>query len=144
LLRTGFGPDAASIQAIVDQNRADLGTLNRNVVGWLGTGRRAINWDALPNLFAALHGLPSNFLNNNSPRGPVFRTPGTAVQVSDDSSNPANTPARFANTNPTYAKIVRDFNPEWVFSPIGSNIVDLTFFVFGTGIPALPRGLGAI
>lgn len=144
LVRTGSGADAASIQAVVDQYRTDLGDLNPNMVGSLGTGRREINWDGVPDAFAAPNDLPGNFFNSNSPRGAVLSTPGTAVQVSADDDNPTSTPPRFANINPTYADIFKLFSPQRLFSPIGSNIVDLYFFVPGTDTPAVTRGFGAV
>ena len=51
--RSAVGANAAAIQAAVDQFRADLGTLNANVVGSLPSGRREINWDGVPDEFAA-------------------------------------------------------------------------------------------
>ncbi len=143
-VRTGFGPDAASIQAVVDQYRNDLGALNPNVLGSLGSGRREINWDGVPDSFSAPNDLPSNFFNSNSPRGAVFSTPGTSVQVSADSDNPTSTPPRFANINPTYSAIFQPFSQQRLFSPIGSNIVDLTFFIPGSATPAVTRGFGAV
>ena len=78
LVRTGFGPDAASIQSVVDQYRTDLGTvLNPNVAGSFGSGRREINWDGVPRLvFRSLMIYRVTFFNSNSPRGAVFSTPG--------------------------------------------------------------------
>ncbi len=144
LVRTGFGPDAASIQSVVDQYRTDLGTLNPNIAGSVGSGRREINWDGVPDSFSAPNDLPSNFFNSNSPRGAVLSTPGTSVQVSADDDNPTATAPLFANINPTYASIFHTFSPQRLFSPIGSNIVDLTFFVPGTTTPAVTRGFGAV
>jgi hypothetical protein len=42
------GPNAAAITPSVDAFRTDLGTLNPNVAGSFGTGRREINWDGVP------------------------------------------------------------------------------------------------
>ena len=81
------GVDAASIQATVDAFRADLGSLNPNVVGSLGTGRREINWDGVPDNFSAPNLLPNDFFNVNSPRGTVYSTPGTGVAVSANAAN---------------------------------------------------------
>ena len=69
LVRSGSGSDAAAIQSVVDQYRSDLGALNSNVVGSLGSGRREINWDGVPDGFAAPNDLPGDFFNSNSPRG---------------------------------------------------------------------------
>src|SRR4051812_18081170 len=76
------GANAASITAAVNDFRADLGTLNPNVAGSFGSGRREINWDAVPDVFSAPNLLPNNFFNVNSPRGVIFSTPGTGVAVS--------------------------------------------------------------
>ena len=72
VVRSAFGPAAFTIQAAVDQYRFDLGTLNPNVAGSFGSGRREINWDGVPDALAAPNNLPANFFNVNSPRGVVF------------------------------------------------------------------------
>ena len=82
------GADAAAIQDTVDAFRTALGTLNPNTAGSVGSGRREINWDGVPDQFADPNDLPLDFFNVNSPRGAVFATPGSAVRVSADSDNP--------------------------------------------------------
>src|SRR3954452_16404465 len=74
---SGSGSSPAGIQAVVDAYRTDLGTLNPNVPGSFGSGRREINWDGVPDALAAPNLLPANFFNINSPRGVVFTTAGT-------------------------------------------------------------------
>src|SRR5438477_10957188 len=110
----------AGIQATVDAFRTDLGSLNPNVAGSVGSGRREINWDGVPDALAAPNNLPANFFNSNSPRGVVFSTPGTAFQVSAKNGNPTLTPVRFGNINPTYPNTFQTFSPERLFSAIGS------------------------
>ncbi len=144
VVRGGAGADPAAIQAVVDQYRADLGALNPNQVGSFGAGRREINWDGVPDAFATPNDLPGNFFNSNSPRGAVFSTPGSSVQVSADGDNPANAAVRFGNINASYVDAFKTFSAERLFSPIGSNIVDLFFFEPGTNTPALSRGFGAV
>jgi hypothetical protein len=120
---------------------------NGGIPGSHRTGRREINWDGVPDDLAAPNFLPADFFNAaDSPRarGARLTTPGTGVQVSADSSNPTQTAVRFGNINPTYSAIFKTFSGERLFSPIGSNIVDLTFFVPGTQTPALVPGFGAI
>jgi len=135
------GADAASIQATVDAFRADLGSLNPNVVGSFGTGRREINWDGVPAGFSAPNLLPNDFFNVNSPRGTVFSTPGTGVAVS---ANAADGPVRFGNIDPNYPLLFQVFSPQKLFTAIGSNIVDVNFFIPGTTVPALTRGFGSV
>ena|ERR1700730_6743753 len=81
------GPDAAAITPTVNAFRTDLGTLNPNVAGSFGTGRREINWDGVPANFSAPNLLPNNFFNVNSPRGAVFSTPGIGVEVSANAAD---------------------------------------------------------
>jgi hypothetical protein len=64
--------------------------------------------------------------------------------VSADSDNPTGTLPRFGNLNPSYVDSFVTFSEEKLFSPVGSNIADLTFFVPGTSTPAVVRGFGAV
>ena len=66
------------------------------------------------------------------------------MSASADSDNPAGALPRFGNVNPTYGNQFAAFSGERVFSPIGSNVVDLTFRVPGTGDAAVVRGFGAV
>src|SRR5215813_2301870 len=141
---SGSGSTPAGIQATVDAFRADLGSLNPNVPGSFGSGRREINWDAVPDAFAAPNNLPANFFNANSPRGVVFFTPGTGFQVSADSDNPTNTPVEFGNIKRFLPRIFRTFSPERLFTALDSNITEVLFFVPGTPIPATVDGFGAV
>ena len=133
--------NAAAIQAAVDAFRTDLGTLNANVAGSFPAGRREINWDGVPDASAAPNNLPANFFNVNSPRGAVFSTPGTAVQVS---GNAGVAPVRFDNINATYSSIFQTFSAQRLFSAVGSNIVDVNFFVPGSTNPATVSGFGSV
>jgi hypothetical protein len=141
---SAFGANAAAIQTTVDDFRADLGSLNPNVAGSFGSGRREINWDGVPDMFSAPNLLPNDFFNVNSPRGAVFSTPGTGVEVSANAVNPTNTLVRFGNIDPNYPSLFQAFSPQRLFTPINSNIVDVNFFVPGSSVPALTNGFGAV
>ena len=117
------GADAAAITGDVNNFRSALGTLNPNVVGSFGTGRREINWDGVPDAFAAPSLLPPDFFNVNSPRGVVFSTPGTGFSVSANAINPTGTPVQFGNINPTFPTLFEPFSPQRLFTAIGSNIL---------------------
>jgi hypothetical protein len=136
------GANPAGIQAQVDAFRTDLGTLNPNVAGSLGSGRREINWDGTPDAFSAPNNLPPDFFNVNTPRGVVFATAGAGFQVSATAAS--GTPVRFGNINPTYTNEFQTFSPERLFTPIGSNVLDVNFFVPGSTTPALTNGFGAV
>lgn len=135
------GGNPAAIQGQVDAFRAQLGTLNANVAGSFGTGRREINWDGVPDAFSAPNNLPANFFNVNSPRGVVFSTPGSGFQVS---ANAGLSPIEFGNINPSYPALFATFSPQRLFTAIGSNITDVDFFVPGTSTDAATRGFGAV
>ena len=139
---------STNIQAKIDEYKALLGPDNGGDLGTKGTsGFREINWDGLtdaesaPNLYA-----PDLFNSPTAPRsrGIVLSTTGTGLMVSADSNNPTNTPASFGNINPYYTAIFPPFSGERLFSPVGSNIADIRFYVPGTSIKAVVRGFGAV
>jgi hypothetical protein len=138
------GGDAtpASITGARDQFRADLGggtVAGPN--GLFGDVRREINWDGTPNNFSAPNNLPPNFFNSNSPRGAEFSTPGSGVQVS---ANSGVAPVEFDNINPSYSSTFGVFSSQRLFTAVGSNIVDVSFFLPGTSTPALVSGFGSV
>jgi hypothetical protein len=138
LVRSAAGTGAAAVTAARDQFRLDLGGGNvAGANGLFGGVRREINWDGVPAGFAAPNALPANFFNVNSPRGVVFGTPGTSFQVS-------NGPTDFGDINATYTDLFEPFSPARLFTALGSNVVDVNFFVAGTATPALTRGFGSI
>jgi hypothetical protein len=145
---TAAGTTPDDIRAKVDEYRKLLGGAdNGGTPGSQPAGYRSINWDGVPDELAAPNALPSDFFNaDKAPRarGALLETPGTAVEVSANNDNPTGTPPRFGNINDSYSNIFTAFSGERMFSPIGSNIVDLTFFVPGTKTPAVVRGFGAV
>ena len=141
---SGSGASAASIQTTVDQFRSDLGVLNPNVAGSFGSGRREINWDGVPDSFAAPNSLPADFFNVNSPRGLVLSTGGPGFQVSADSSNPTMTPTRFDNIAAGMSSQFAPFSAERLFTSLGATSYEVHFFIPGSATPALSRGFGAV
>ena len=135
------GPNAASIQGTVDAFRASLGALNPNVVGSVGSGRREINWDGVPDAFAAPNNLPGNFFNSNSPRGVVLTTPGSGFQVS---ANASVAPNEFGDIDPNYPLFFASFSPQRLFTALGSNLTDVLFFIPGSTTAALTNGFGVV
>jgi hypothetical protein len=140
LVRSAVGANPAAIEPSVDQFRADLGTLNPNLPGSVGSGRREINWDGVADSLAAPNSLPADFFNVSSPRGVVFSTPGTGLQV----SGAGVAPVEFGNIDPSYPGTFGVFSPPRLFTALASNVVDVSFFVPGSTTPALSRGLGAV
>ena len=124
-----------------------LGPDNGGGPGGRARGRRELSWDAVPDEFAATHALPANFFNSDTEpraRGARLRTTGDHVAVSADADNPDGAPVRFGDINPQYTGEFRTFSPERLFSPVGSNVVNLTFNVPGTNQRAAVRGFGAV
>lgn len=136
------GANSAAIQGAVDAYRAALGPLNPNVIGSSGSGRREINWDGVPDAQAAPNNLPGNFFNVNSPRGVILSTPGTGLQVSAIAG--VAPPVEFGNIDASYPGMFAPFSAQRLFTAIGSNIVDVSFFVAGTNTAALTHGFGAV
>lgn len=140
---------SGDITATVEEYRQLLGGVNNGGdPGSKGpTGYREINWDSLPDEEAAPNLYAPDFFNApEAPRarGIILNTPGDGLMVSADSDNPYGALPRFGNINPQYADIFKTFSEERLFSPVGSHIVNLTFFVPGTDQPALVRGFGAV
>lgn len=139
---------SGDITSAVEQYRALLGENNGGDPGTKGTtGYREINWDSLPDEESAPNLYAPDFFNQpEAPRarGIVLNTSGEGLMVSASSTNSAGTLPRFGNLNPQYADIFTTFSDEKLFSPVGSNIVEATFFVPGTNTPATVRGFGGI
>jgi hypothetical protein len=138
------GETPADIQGAVDDFRDFLGPLNPNQVGSFPSGRREINWDAVPDAFSAPNNLPAGFFNANSPRGAVFFTGGTGFQVSADSDNPTATPPLFGNLHPDFPQRFTTFSPQRLFTALGSNVLETMFFVPGSTTGATVGGFGVV
>jgi uncharacterized delta-60 repeat protein len=142
VVRSAAGANAAAIQGTVDQFRNDLGTLNANQPGSLGSGRREINWDGVSDALSSPNNLPADFFNKTSPRGAVFGTLGSGFQVSARAAS--GTTVRFGNILAQYETIFQAFSPERLFAAIGHHVMDVRFFVPGSTTPAAVSGFGAV
>lgn len=134
----GSGSTAAAIQGQVDIFRGILGDpLNGNSPGPLSGGRREINWDGGGATTAAPVGSP--FAGFQNTRGALFTTGGTGFL-----QTPLDAPELLA-INPTYGVDFEFFSPVRIFTPVGSNITDVTFTLPGApGITAYVTGFGAV
>src|SRR5215204_6348101 len=154
VVRQATGTNPAAIQTTVDQFRADLGVLNPNNGQSFTSGRREINWDGVPDNFSAPNFMPNDFFNVNSPRGVVFSSNSgnssllasgqQAFQVSADDINPTSSAVRFGNIDPSYAANFQTFSAQRLFTVFDSNVVEISFFIPGTTIPATVSGFGAV
>jgi hypothetical protein len=150
---TGYGPAASArsdredasvftaggdITGAVNAFRAALGTLNPNTPGSVGSGRREINWDAVPAQFTNTTNFPVDFFNQPAvgrARGLVSTTPGTGERVSD---------VNFADLDPEFANEFHFFSPIRTFAALGSVRLTETFFVPGSSTPAMSTGFGVV
>lgn len=144
VIRAASGATAADLNTAVQQFRADLGGDNNAANPPAASGRREINWDGVPDTVASPNAFPADFFNKNSPRGAVFATPGSSLQVSADNDNPTHTAVRFGNIDPSYTNEFAVFSPQRLFTAVGSNVVDVHFFVPGTNTPATVKGFGSV
>ena len=138
----GTSLNVAGITPIRDDFRTAVGGgIVAGANGSFGGVRREINWDGVPDAFAAPNSLPANFFNVNSPRGVVYSTPGTGFQVS---ANSVPGPIDFGNINPTYTTNFEPFSAQRLFTSLGSTITDVNFFLPGTATPAVTSAFGVI
>lgn len=148
---TGSAADVAGITVVRDTFRTNLGggtTAGANGLFNDGTlQRREINWDGVPGAKSAPNSLNPDFFNVNSPRGVVFTTPGIGFQVSGAAGDvgagqPA--PPNFGNIDASYSSTFSPFSAQRLFTVIGSNQMDVLFFVPGTSTPGATKGFGVI
>lgn len=149
VVRQGSGANAAALQAIVDLFRTDLGGANNGVGGSFTSGRREINWDGVPNNFSEPNLLPVDFFNVNSPRGVIFNAiedeTGAALnQFSVSATAASGVGVRFANLNAAYSGIFTTFSAERLFTVRNTHLMEVSFLVPGTNIPATVTGFGVV
>jgi hypothetical protein len=140
----GAAGDVAGLTPTVTAFRGLLGEPDNRSNPPAAAGRREINWDGTPDAQSAPNLLPPDFFNTNVPRGAVFVSKNNKFQVSADADNPTNTGVRFANINAQYDDIFATFSPEKLFTPIGTNVMGIRFFVPGTDDAATVKGFGAV
>lgn len=140
------GGDAtpASIQSTVDAFRAALGNPNNgNVPGPLAGGRREINWDGGGSTATTAPVTPFAAFQNT--RGVLVTTPGTGLTQAPP-AGAANDGLAGLFANPTYATTFAPFSALRLFTSVGSNTSDVTFFIPGSGggAAAVVDGFGVV
>jgi hypothetical protein len=135
--KVGGDATTASIQGTVDSFRTALGNPNNaNNPGPIAGGRREINWDGGGAVTATPVGTPMTTFQN---RGATMTTPGTGFL-----QTPLGDPA-LTGLNATYSTEFAFFSTQRIFTPLGSNITDVTFNLPGNAaIPATVAGFGAV
>ena len=146
------GANAASIQPTVDAFRSALGALNANNGAAQTSGRREINWDAVPDSASDPVLFPGDFFaqtfngaNAGRTRGAAFTTPaGLMVSANVPGPNQAN--ALFTTLiTPGSGVVFNAFSNDQIFAPFGSTLTTVTFSVPGNSSqPATITGFGAV
>lgn len=123
---------AAFQQALGDPNRG-------NSAGPFADGRRQINWDAGIVPFD----MPADFFNNPAfppTRGAVFSNSNNSeFRVSNDGID-----NEFDTFNADNPNQFSTFSAPRLFTPVGTNIFDVNFFIPADNTPASVNGFGAI
>jgi hypothetical protein len=139
VVREASGLTPASIQAVVDQFRADLGDPNNGITaGSQPGGRREINWDgggpAAPPTFD-----PSPMIRFAA-RGATFLTSGTGFETSA-----ATGAVDFSDINASYNALFAPFSSPRIFTALNTNEMDVVFNVPGNAaVPAGVTGFGVV
>jgi hypothetical protein len=146
VVRNAGGPNAAAVQAAVDQFRADLaGANNGNGSSFVG-GRREINWDGAGDAVSSPNNLAFNAFQG---RGAIFNSVAgfngdNPFILSARLGNPAGAAVRYGDIDPSYTNTFQAFSGERLFVARGSNVIEVRFVIPGTQTPATVSGFGAI
>lgn len=146
------GTTTAAIQGTVDSYRAALGTLNPNNGSAATSGRREINWDAVPDSASAPNLFPGTFFgqafngaNGGRTRGALFSAQTGSLLVGSNNPGPSSANALFlqdlANSNVSFPA----FSGDQVFLAQDSVFTDTSFVVPGTASsPAFVSSFGVV
>jgi hypothetical protein len=145
----GAGANPAAIQPLVDQFRTALGGVNNGVGGSFLTGRREINWDGVPDSSAEPNFLAPDFFNTNSARGLVMNTleietGGGLNDFRVSASSASGVGLRFNNIDASYDETFQAFSGQRIFAIRSAHVMEVTFYIPGTKIPATVNGFGAV
>ncbi len=137
----GEAASAADLLPTVNEFRTLLGDPSNTTPGQT-TGRREVNWDAVPGTQTNTNTFPGDFfaqtdsaLPDGRKRGILFSVPGSGMRISDND---------FLDVESTYPSQISSFSPARTFQPVGSTQVDCTFRVAGTNEAARVEGFGVV
>jgi hypothetical protein len=139
LAYSASGSDATAIAPVVNAFRNVLGSNNGNALGEQPNGRREINWDGGGDAANATTFPTPMITFNTAPttRGVVF-TSNTSFEISGQPM------PKFGDINITYPGIFTTFSAPRLFTPLGSTITDVQFYIPGTNTPAAVNAFGAV
>jgi hypothetical protein len=131
---------SGNINSKLDEFRNLLGSQLNNTTGQT-TGRREINWDAVPDSLMG-KALPLNFFNPVAADAPQALKRGLAYSPSGGEFRVSNT--NFADINAGAAAQFNSFSGNKNFANISSNDWEVLFQVAGTSTAAAVKGFGAV
>lgn len=106
------------------------------------SGRREVNWDAVPPAFTNNNNFPFDFFNSTDPavangrkRGLVLTNAGTSFRVDSTA---------FAELDASYTNQFEAFSPKRLFAYIGNTVTQAGFKVPGTATDAFVKGFGVV
>lgn len=123
----------------LDQFRNLLGAELNTTPGQV-SGRREINWDAVPDIYATQK-LPSDFFNQVAPGSPASQQRGFIYSADADGRVSGNL---FAGLDASNATEFSSFTGSKTFSALDDNLWNVDFEVPGQADPASVRGFGAV
>ena len=133
--------DSTGIIGSVNQFRALLGD-SLNTTPNKTSGRREVNWDAVPAGFTNSGNFPFDFFNNTDPLGPNGRKRGLILTNTGTSFRVDSTD--FVEIDASYAAQFDAFSKKRLFTYLGNNISEISFKVPGTSTDAFVKGFGLI
>jgi hypothetical protein len=133
--------DSSSIIGAINQFRSLLGDPLNTTPG-KSTGRREVNWDAVPAAFTNKDGFPFDFFNSTIATDPDGRkrglilTPGVTTFRVDSTD--------FSEIDASYNAAFNFFSRTRTFANTASTITEVTFKVPGTNTDAFVNGFGLV
>lgn len=113
-----------------------------NVAPEKSTGRREVNWDAVPATFTNNNNFPFDFFNSTDAAAPNGRKRGLILANSNNTFRVDSTD--FSEIDPSYATQFDAFSPKRTFISVGTNVTDATFKLPGTNTDAFTKGFGVV
>lgn len=133
--------DSSAIIGTVNQFRSILGDSLNTTPGKI-TGRREINWDAVPATLTNQDNFPFDFFNSTNAADPAGRKRGLVYINSGNNFRVDST--SFAEIDASYAAQFGVFSKKRLLVKPGSNVSEVVFKVAGTNTDAFVHGFGLI
>ena len=130
---------SGDITASVDEFRNHLGATLNTTPGHV-SGRREINWDAVPDIYENER-IPSDFFNPIAPGSPAALQRGFHYSPSTDARISSNA---FASLEASNESEFSSFSGSKTFSAVGVNEWNVDFQVPGQNATASVKGFGAV